>query len=59
MSGADAAKVFSQYLWEYEKTEILEYDYVYYFSVNERIKQSNSQQLQQIYSQRGSSQTQQ
>lgn len=34
----EAFKVLSPYLWEYEKTEIFEYDTVYFFNFNERKK---------------------
>ena len=53
MTGQDAAKFMGQYMWEYEKTEVLEHETVYFFNVQERLKQSNNQQLQQIYSNRG------
>ena len=38
MSAEDALKVLNPYLWEHEKSEIYEYDTVYYFSINERKK---------------------
>lgn len=42
MTGPDAAKFLGQYLWEYEKNEVLEHDTVYFFNVQERLKQSNN-----------------
>ena len=38
MSGEEASKLLAIYLWDYEKTEILEYETVYFFNVNERKK---------------------
>jgi hypothetical protein len=38
MSSEEAVKVLNPYLWEYEKTEILEYETIYFFNVNERKK---------------------
>ena len=38
MSSEEAAKGLGMYLWDCEKTEILEYDTVYFFNVNERKK---------------------
>lgn len=39
MTGSEACKVLSNHLWEYEKTEILDFEQVYYFNISERIKQ--------------------
>ena len=38
MPADEAFKILSPYLWEYEKTEILEYETVYFFNINERKK---------------------
>jgi dual specificity tyrosine-phosphorylation-regulated kinase 2/3/4 len=38
MSSQDAFKVLSPLLWDYEKTEVLEFDTVYFFNVVERKK---------------------
>ena len=35
-------RVLSPYLWEYEKKEILEYDVIYFFNINERIKNASN-----------------
>lgn len=35
----------SPYLWEYEKQEILEYDVIYFFNVNERVKNAGNSNL--------------
>ena len=50
MSGQDAARILGPNLWEYEKSEILEIETVYFFNVQERMKQTSNQQLQSIYS---------
>ena len=42
MSQADAIRLLGPYLWEYEKREIYEYDTIYFFNVNERIKNANN-----------------
>jgi hypothetical protein len=55
MSGSDASKALAPYLWEFEKSEILEIESVYYFNISERLKQANANQIQALYSQRGSS----
>ena len=34
----DAVRVRSPYLWEFERSEILEYDMIYFFNINERKK---------------------
>ena len=39
MSPHDALKMFSSYLWEVERQEILEYSTIYYFPIDERKKQ--------------------
>jgi hypothetical protein len=52
MSGVEAAKVLGPNLWDYEKSEILEYETVYYFNVQERVKQQN---LNQVITQRNGS----
>lgn len=38
MSSDEAVKVLGLFLWDYEKTEILEYDTIYFFNINERKK---------------------
>ncbi len=43
MSGQEASKLFNNYLTEYEKKEILEYQNVYYFNVQERQKQKGKE----------------
>lgn len=48
MSGADAYKTLLPYLWEYEKTEILDYPIVYFFNVAERKKAISSNQSSQV-----------
>lgn len=45
MSQAEAVRVLSPYLWEVEKKEIHEVDTVYFFNVNERIKNNGSSTL--------------
>ena len=45
MSGIEASKVLAPNLWDYEKTEILDYETVYFFNVQERIKQQNMNQV--------------
>lgn len=42
MSSEEAVKVLNPYLWEYEKTEILDYDTIYFFNINERRKNVSS-----------------
>lgn len=34
----EAYKILLPYLWEYEKQEILEFDMIYFFNINERRK---------------------
>ncbi len=43
LSRDEAMRVLSPYMWEYEKKEIMEYDVVYFFNINERIKNANNQ----------------
>ena len=38
MPQAEAIRVLAPYLWEYEKREIHEHEMIYFFNVNERIK---------------------
>lgn len=38
MNSEEAAKVLQPYLWDYEKTEILEFETIYFFNINERRK---------------------
>lgn len=38
MTGQDAIKIFNNYLTEFEKKEILDYQTIYYFNVQERQK---------------------
>jgi hypothetical protein len=42
MSGQDAARILGANLWEYEKSEVLEFETVYFFNVQERMKQTNN-----------------
>lgn len=42
MSRDDAVRVLAPFLWECEKREILEHDVIYFFNVNERIKNANN-----------------
>lgn len=41
----EAARVLAPYLWEFEKREIMEYDVIYFFNVNERIKNAGNANL--------------
>jgi hypothetical protein len=41
MSGPEASKILGPHLWDYEKTEILDFETVYFFNTSERIKQQN------------------
>lgn len=45
MSREDAVRLLAPYLWEYEKREILEYEVIYFFNVNERIKNAGNPNL--------------
>ena len=45
MSQADAIRLLNPYLWEYEKREIYEFDTIYFFNINERIKNGNNASL--------------
>jgi hypothetical protein len=38
MTCQDAARILAPYLWEHEKKEIFEFDTIYYFNIQERIK---------------------
>jgi hypothetical protein len=42
MTQADAIRLLGPYLFEYEKREIYDYDTVYFFNVNERIKNASN-----------------
>ena len=44
MSNQEAARVLAPYLWEYEKREIFEYETIYYFNINERIKNQSAKE---------------
>ena len=55
MSGPEASKILGPHLWDYEKTEILDFETVYFFNTSERIKQQN---MHQVISQRNQSQSQ-
>lgn len=44
MSSEEASKVLALYLWDYEKTEILEYETIYFFNMNVRKKGRYSSQ---------------
>ena len=41
MTPDEASKVLAPYLWEIEKRELFEFDTIYFFNVNERIKNRN------------------
>jgi hypothetical protein len=43
MTSQEAFKILQPLLWDYEKTEILEFDAVHFFNVVERKKQSSEQ----------------
>lgn len=45
MSQADAIRYLGQYLWDCERTEIHEHQTIYFFNVNERIKNQGNTQL--------------
>lgn len=45
MSQAEAIRVLSPYLWDYEKREIHEHETIYFFNVNERIKNNGNSTL--------------
>jgi dual specificity tyrosine-phosphorylation-regulated kinase 2/3/4 len=47
MSAQEAFKVLQPLLWDYEKTEILEFENVYFFNIVERKKQSSEQRRTQ------------
>lgn len=38
MTTDEAFKILLPYLWDYEKTEILEFETIYFFNINERKK---------------------
>ena len=38
-------RVLAPYLWEYEKREILEYDVIYFFNIQERVKNAGNHNL--------------
>lgn len=33
------------YLWEYEKREIMDYEVIYFFNINERVKNAGNHNL--------------
>ncbi len=39
MSGTEALKLLGPHLWDYEKSEILDFETIYFFNISERIKQ--------------------
>jgi len=45
MQRDEAARVLAPYLWEIERREILEYDVIYFFNINERIKNAGNHSL--------------
>lgn len=45
MQRDEAVRILAPYLWEIEKREILEYDVIYFFNINERIKNANNPNL--------------
>lgn len=42
MNPQDASRVLAPYLWEHEKKEIFEFETIYYFNIQERIKNQGS-----------------
>ena len=42
MTPQDASRVLAPYLWEHEKKEIFEFETIYYFNIQERIKNQGS-----------------
>ena len=38
-------RVLAPYLWEYERREILEHDIIYFFNINERVKNAGNHNL--------------
>ena len=42
LPASEAYKIFLPYLWEYEKSEILEFETVYFFNIQERKRQMSS-----------------
>ena len=42
MARDDAIRLLTPYLWECEKREIMEYDVIYFFNANERIKNATN-----------------
>lgn len=42
MTSEEALKVLNPYLWDYEKTEILDFEIIYFFNINERRKNVSS-----------------
>ena len=45
MPREEAQRVLAPYLWEFEKREIQEYDVIYFFNVNERVKNATNSSL--------------
>lgn len=45
MAREEAIRVLAPYLWECEKREIMEYEVIYFFNVNERIKNATNYNL--------------
>ena len=45
MSREDAIRALSPFLWECEKREIMDYDVIYFFNVNERVKNASNYNL--------------
>ena len=45
MAREDAIRLLAPYLWECEKREIIEYEIIYFFPVNERVKNASNNSL--------------
>lgn len=45
MSREEALRVLAPYLWEYEKRELMEYDTVHFFNIQERVKNAGNMNL--------------
>eukprot|EP00351_Strombidinopsis_sp_SopsisLIS2011_P003484 CAMPEP_0116871776 /NCGR_PEP_ID=MMETSP0463-20121206/2269_1 /TAXON_ID=181622 /ORGANISM="Strombidinopsis sp, Strain SopsisLIS2011" /LENGTH=66 /DNA_ID=CAMNT_0004510821 /DNA_START=1110 /DNA_END=1310 /DNA_ORIENTATION=- len=43
MTPDEASKVLAPYLWEIEKRELFEFDTIYFFNVQERVKNKNQE----------------
>jgi hypothetical protein len=59
MSSEEALKILLPYLWEYEKTEIQEFETIYFFNINERKKGLSSTLMSSLNQRNSSSERQQ